>query len=91
MGLFSFDEKRITRETFDKEVKRKLRAGGMSIDKIGQLNGFILGSLDEEGDDKGIDRKEADKQLAWMRENKGQHKFTDSDLDKIQEEMDKRL
>lgn len=57
-------------------------------DKVEQI---FRGDLDEEADFAGVDEKELEKGITWMRENKSKHNFSDSQIDLIESEMKKYL
>lgn len=94
MGIFDelfFAHKKVISETKFKRVREILRAKGMSELHRNDLQGVFLGDLYEPGTAKGIDKKEFEERIKWMRENKSKHRLSDTEIDTAEEVMSKML
>jgi response regulator of citrate/malate metabolism len=92
MGIFFSNTKpRITKEEFQK-VRSSLSANGFSARELDEVEEIFRGDMDEERDfDKGIDEKEIEKAIAWMKENENIHKISQSKIDILERELRERL
>ncbi len=82
---------RITPQKF-KRVRSNLAAAGFSVDKRNRLEGIFSGDMNGKvtaTNPKGIDEKELEIRLKWLKNNKSKHNFTDQEIDKIEECMKK--
>lgn len=91
MGFFGPDRSHVTRDEFHNKVKAELHAKGFNHKELEQLEGYFHGSLHEEGSQKGIDKHEVERTVAWLRDNKEDHRFSDHQLDHIEHAMRKHL
>jgi len=84
---------RITPQKF-KKVRSDLAAVGFSVAKRDRLEGIFSGDMNgvvTATNPRGIDSKELEIKLEWLRDNKNKHNFTDNEIDKIEECMKKYL
>jgi hypothetical protein len=69
-----------------------LSANGFSARELDEVEEIFRGDMDEERDfDKGIDEKEIEKAIAWMKENENIHKISQSKIDILERELRERL
>lgn len=52
---------------------------------------IFRGDQEEESDFAGVDERELERGIVWMRENKSKHGFSDAQIDLIESEMKKYL
>lgn len=79
-----FTSKRMSGHEFEKMIEH-LHASGFSDSDRDNVKKVLSGSLGEEGLQRGIDRKEAERSVKWFREHKSQHSLSDNQIDKLEE------
>ena len=90
MGLFGPSRpKRVTAQEF-KRIKSALYRK-LDQKEWADVEQLFNGDLNEEGRYAGIDRAEAQRGLAWLRENKKKHHLEDGDIDLLEAELEKHL
>jgi len=90
MGIFGDNKPKVTKDEF-KKVRQELYSRGVKSDKLNRVDQVLHGHLDESGIDKGIDAEELEKSIEHMREHKKDVRLSDSDIDKVEESLKKRL
>ena len=92
MGIFFSDNpKKVSKEEF-KKVRAFLAGRNMSKQEIDKVEMLFLGDLYESSDSqKGIDTKELDAKIKWLRENMSKHKLSSNDVNLIETGMRKFL
>jgi len=75
-----------------KRIRSNLRRMGLSRDHVSEVDKIFHGDLsDRNGGYRGIDEREIERGIEWMRENKSSHNLSDSHIDTIEEELTKNL
>ena len=92
MGLFFNDApKRVSKEEF-KKVRAALASEGMQKIEIDKVEEIFLGDIYETTDSqKGVDRKELEARIKWMRENMSKHRLSEKDVSLVEEKMSRYL
>lgn len=91
MSIFGPNKKYVSRNEFQ-EVRSLLRAKGFDKKKTDEVETFFRGDLHEhEPGHIGIDKKEIENGITWLRENKEKHSFSDAQIDTIEEALNKKL
>lgn len=92
MGFFFSDTpKRVNLEEF-KKVRAHLASSGMSHQEIDKVENIFHGDLNEANNNqKGIDAKELDQTIKWMKENRHNHNLSDKDMKLVEETMKKYI
>ena len=91
MGFFSDSKPKITEEEF-KKIRAHLYNVGFSSDQLGKIEGIFRGDMYEDSEsDNGIDAKELERAIKWMRENMHVHNISEQKIDILEEEMKKAL
>ncbi|OHA26450.1 MAG: hypothetical protein A3C06_02630 [Candidatus Taylorbacteria bacterium RIFCSPHIGHO2_02_FULL_46_13] len=94
MGLFDFGDSkpRVTKQEFHQKVRQSLYGNGFSHKELDQLEGYFGGDMHESGaSHSGIDAKEVDRGVTWLREHKNDHTFSPKQIDDIETEFKKHL
>jgi len=66
MGIFG-SPKNVNKTEFNKKVRAKLRAAGIKGSRLEEVAKVFHGDLHESGSQQGIDAKEIDRGIAYMR------------------------
>ena len=75
-----------------KRIRSNLRRAGLSRDRVSEVDKIFHGDLsDSDGGYRGIDKREIERGIKWMRDNKGSHNLSDTHIDTIEEELTKYL
>ena len=91
MGFFSDSKPKIT-ETEFKKIRAHLYNTGFSSEQLDKIESIFRGDLYEDKDsDKGIDEKELERAITWMRENMHVHNISEEKINILEEEMKKAL
>lgn len=85
MGFF-FSNPIVGQEEF-KKVRSYLYSNGFSEHDLTELKKIFSASLTNQG----INRKELEAGLRWLRENMGHHTFSKNQVNMIEEAMNKKL
>ncbi|MFA6797169.1 MAG: hypothetical protein WCR40_00435 [Candidatus Paceibacterota bacterium] len=92
MGIFFNDQKPRITETEFKKVRSRLYSKGFTTEQLDKIESIFRGDMYEDKDsDKGIDEKELDRALAWMRDNTSTHNISEQKITVLEEEMRKAL
>ena len=82
---------KISKKEFQRSATN-LRAKGLSASDIANMKKIFRGDMDEGTPlTRGINKKELDKGVKWMREHIGQHTLSKSQIDKMEESLRKKL
>lgn len=87
MGFWSSKSK-VTKEEFRK-VRSALRSQGLSDYDLNDIEKVFRGDLAEA--DRGIDAQEIKKGIAWLKKNKSKHHLSSDQINKLSQELKKRL
>jgi hypothetical protein len=98
MGFFSdlfggSSKPRVTEKEF-KKARSELALDGMSRRHRDRVEEIFSGDMYEKvtsTQPRGIDADELEMRLRWMRENKSKHGLSDSEIDKVEARLRKRL
>jgi len=91
MGLFFDSKPRVSKDEFKKKVLPAL-SSELSHREIKHLEGLFEGDMHEPGRwEKGVDKKEIEGKMKWLRGNKRYHSFSDQEIDKIEDVMKRHL
>lgn len=91
MGFFSDSKQKIS-ETEFKKIRAHLYNTGFSSEQLDKIEGIFHGDMYEDKDsDKGIDEKELERAITWMRENMTVHDISEQKINTLEEEMKKFL
>ncbi|MFA5934839.1 MAG: hypothetical protein WC827_03080 [Candidatus Paceibacterota bacterium] len=91
MGFFSDSKPKITESEF-KKIRAHLYNKDFTSDQLDKIEGIFRGDLYEDRDsDKGIDEKELERAIAWMRDNMSTHNISEQKIATLEEEMKKVL
>jgi len=79
---------RVSKDEFSKELQSALIGKGFSEDQRSKVAMMLRGDL-HEGDSyqDGIDAKEIDRALSWMRANMSKHNLSSKRLDDLEEAL----
>ncbi|TSC80087.1 MAG: hypothetical protein G01um101429_291 [Parcubacteria group bacterium Gr01-1014_29] len=82
---------KVSRREFQKSATN-LRAKGLSSSDIANMKKIFRGDLDEgTALTRGIDPKELDRGVKWMRENMSKHTLSKNQVNKLEENLRKKL
>jgi len=81
---------RVSKNEFH-EVRNSLRYKGFSDRDVGEVEKLFRGDMHESGDHSGIDTKEIEGGLKWMRENMSKHKLSEKKINTLEESLKKKL
>lgn len=90
MAIFS--KPKVTQREFKKKVRTELYDSGIPARKLNQLEGFLRGDL--EGSTivrRGIDSRELENSVKWLKENPGKHQFSSDQVERIEKSLRKNL
>lgn len=87
MGLF-FSEKPKVSSYELKKVRSRLYSEGFGTRKLAEFDKIFSSGLSS---NEGIDAKELESTIAWLRQNKSKHIFEDQDIAKIEEAMRSKI
>ncbi|OHA84958.1 MAG: hypothetical protein A2408_02765 [Candidatus Yonathbacteria bacterium RIFOXYC1_FULL_52_10] len=91
MGFFEDSKPKISKREFE-EARSALAGKGFSEREILEVQKIFRADLnDVREDDRGIDGKELDAALLWMREHIGEHAVSEKKLDILEAVLRKRL
>ncbi len=98
MGLYSIlfggsSKPRVTKEEY-KKAKSSMYTEGLSPRERAKVDEIFAPDFNMAGTDahpKGLEKEEIEARIKWMRENKSKHGLSDSDIDKIESSLIKRL
>ena len=85
-----YDKPKITAKEL-KEVRQVLASRNFTQQQRDRVEEIFLGDMDEEDEKKGIDARELEERIKWMRSHKSRHGFSDSQIDLIEQELQERL
>lgn len=94
MSLFGDDRPRITDQEFEQHVRPELRSAGMTDERLDQLQGYFVASLnrpDGQSRQRGIYADELESTMSYLREHPDSTHFDSHELDLIQSTMQKYL
>ncbi|MDD4804198.1 MAG: hypothetical protein PHN69_03410 [Candidatus Pacebacteria bacterium] len=92
MGIFFNDPKPRITETEFKKVRSRLYSKGFTTEQLDKIESIFRGDMYEDKDsDKGIDEKELERALTWMRDNTSTHNISEQKITVLEEEMRKAL
>jgi len=92
MGFFGDSKPRVTKQEFHQKVRGALYGKGFSHKELDQLEGYIGGDMNESSSThSGIDAKEVDRAVTWLRDNKHNHTFSEKQIGEIDAELRKHL
>lgn len=81
---------KISKKEFQ-EAREILSSKGFSRLKRDKVSQIFRGDLQEGGSQAGIDKKELEQGLEWMRKNPGAHGMSKETIGKIEEVLKKKL
>ena len=84
------DRPRVSKLEFQK-VRNELAYHNFTELQRDKVEQIFRGDQEEEGDFAGVDARELENGVAWMRANKSKHGFSDSQIELIETEMKKYL
>ncbi|PIR70084.1 MAG: hypothetical protein COU46_03370 [Candidatus Niyogibacteria bacterium CG10_big_fil_rev_8_21_14_0_10_42_19] len=90
MGIFFKDKPKVNREEF-KKVRQHLRYEGFHDNDIKDIEKIYHGDIEEGGPDHGIDKKELDRGIKWLKEHKSKHSLSENQIKILEEELKKKL
>lgn len=91
MPIFLFGKPSVSENEF-KRIKSSLRQKGLSRRDVKEVEKVFHGHIEEaEPSQKGIDKKEAEDGIKWLRENKDSHTLSDSQINTVEEELKKSI
>ncbi len=90
MGIFGNYKSHISKEQF-RIARLNLKKRGLSRLEIDKVEQIFRGDMEESGDQIGIDLKELERGIDWMRKNTASHKISQKAIDIIEEELKKRI
>ena len=90
MGFFDSGKPHVSKDEFRK-VKSQLHAEGHSEHDLDKLEARFMGDLEEEGSNKGIDRKELEQGIKDLRAKRHDYGLSEDLLKKAEEKLKKRL
>jgi hypothetical protein len=94
MSLFNFSS-----STKPKVTKKELKRAAYQLDvhqgfskkDVTDMRKVLSGHMNELGSQRGLDKKEIDASLKWMRNNMSKHSLSRKQVDKMEKELRKRL
>lgn len=89
MGIF--DSKKIVSEDEFEDVLRECRSQGFNSRELRELEKIFRGDLFERGSNRGIDRKEMEEALKWMRKNVSNHRILPKKITILEELLKEKL
>ncbi|HEY4477617.1 MAG TPA: hypothetical protein VJB56_03215 [Candidatus Paceibacterota bacterium] len=87
MGLFG-DDKKVSKDEL-KDVRSRLSQKGFDKTELDDVDKVFHGELNERGG--GATAKDVKDNVDWMRKNMGKHHFSKEEIDRIEQEMKKKL
>lgn len=90
MGLFDPVKPKVSKKEFAR-TSTYLRSQGFSASDISNVKKTFRGDLDEADMGAGIDPKELARGVDWLRSNMGKHSLSKTQIDKLEENMKKKL
>jgi len=92
MGLFGNYKKNISKREFFKEVRPVLASKDFTKDERDYIEGIFHGDIEESTDyERGIDDKELERGLRFIREHMDAHTLTKEQIDILEEAMKRFL
>jgi hypothetical protein len=89
MSLFSY-KPNVSKKEFRK-VCADLRKEGFNLRQIKEVEQTFLGDIKEKGSQRGIDEKEIEKGIGWMKENKDFLRIEEEKIDFLEKRMREEL
>lgn len=91
MSLFGFTKKKVSKLEF-KQVRILLHRKGFSSREINEVAMIFRADLNEQSEyERGIDRKEIENAVKWMRKNKSKHILSDRQIDIVEKVLISKL
>ncbi len=91
MGFFSWNKPRVSHFEW-KKVRSSLFSKGWSTPDLNRAEAAFRGDLHEhQSSEGGIDRREIEGGIKWMRENKVKHGLSDNQISELGEHLHKHL
>ena len=92
MGFFGSTKKTVSKSEFKLNIRSRLRSKNLTAIEVDVVSMIFRADLDEPEElQKGIDEKELERGIAWMREHKKIHKLSDSNIDSVEEVLKREL
>ena len=90
MGIFDPHKPKVSEKEL-KEARTELRHDGLTARDVDDMSNILAGSLHEHGIDHGVDKKELERALDYMKEHPNAHHLSKSQLAKVEKELKKKL
>lgn len=91
MSIFGGSKPKVTKREF-RETRGSLRGAGFTSEQIRKVENIFHGSMDESStQEKGIDSKEIEKGIEYIKKNKSSLGFSDNRIKKLEEQLRRRL
>lgn len=76
---------------FHEKVRSALATKNFSLHERNKIESMFVGDMAETGIEKGIDKKEVDNRIQWMKKNKRMHGLSDEKIETLKKELYKHL
>lgn len=92
MGIFwNTTKPHVSQKEFQKTLS-ELYSKGFTHSEIDKIKEIFLGNFNQSNsEDKGIDKKELEKMIAWLREHKSVHGISDNHINILETELLERI